>query len=63
MLAEYIAGQIKACLVWNDPLQLLAGVGPVRWDVSKTGDLASQKKTIDLLDHTGKRYRITVDEV
>lgn len=63
MLAEYIAGQIKACLPWNDPQQLLAAIGPVKWDVEQSGELASERKTIDLLDHAGKRYRITIDAV
>ena len=58
-IAYTIAGNLKAC----DTDKLLASVGKPRLDLAPEGYLQSTKKTIEVTDRNGRRYRITVEEV
>lgn len=41
----------------------LKEVSKVEWDLSETGSFLSTKKTLFVTDHSGKKYRVTVEEV
>ena len=60
---DYIAKRIKEALTAPDPENNILGhVGNVTYDVGESGDFYSTMKTIHVLDVTGKRYKITVEE-
>jgi hypothetical protein len=52
-------GNLKA----NDTEKLLASVSRPKYDLTETGGFASTKKTIDVEDRNGRKYRVTVEEV
>ena len=58
-IAHTIAGNLKA----NDDEKLLSSVGKPEYHLTKDGGFASTKKTIDVQDRNGTKYRITVEEV
>ena len=58
-IAHLIVGNLKA----NDSEKLLASVGRPQLDLSPEGSFRSTKKTIDVEDRFGKKYRVTVEEV
>ena len=58
-IAHLIVGNLKA----NDTEKLLASVGRPQLDLSPEGSFRSTKKTIDVEDRFGKKYRVTVEEV
>ena len=60
---DYIAHTISKELKANDSERLLASVSRPRYDLSETGSFRSTKKTIEVEDRYGKKYRITVEEV
>lgn len=60
---DYIAERIKRCLGHNDPQCLIGAIGQVKWHLNKDGVMVTTKKTIDLSDINGKKYRITVVEL
>lgn len=62
-VCDYLAERIRRCLPHNDPQALIGAVGNVRWDTAKDGTLKSTKKTIDVSDIDGKKYRITIAEL
>lgn len=41
----------------------LKDVSKVEYDLSETGSFVSTKKTMTVTDHSGKKYRLTVEEV
>lgn len=60
---DYIAHTISKELKANDSERLLSSVSRPQYDLTPTGGFASTKKTIDVEDRFGKKYRITVEEV
>ena len=60
---DYIAHTIVNNLKSNDTEKLLASVSKPHYDLTETGGFASTKKTIDVEDRNGRKYRITVEEV
>lgn len=41
----------------------LKDVSKVKFDLSETGSFLSTKKTMFVTDHSGKQYRVTIEEV
>ena len=60
---DYIASLIQGNLKANDTEKLLSSVGRTQFDLSPTGSFVSTKKTIEVEDRNGKKYRITVEEI
>ena len=60
---DYIANTIVNNLKTNDTERLLASVSKPQYDMTASGSFASTKKTINVEDRSGTRYRITVEEV
>jgi oligoendopeptidase F len=62
---DYIAHLIQSTLKIEDTNEekLLASVGRTKMDLSESGSFMSTKKTIDVEDRFGKKYRITVEEI
>ena len=59
---DYIASLIQSNLKANDTEKLLSNVGRTQLDLSPTGSFLSTRKTIEVEDRNGKKYRITVEE-
>ena len=59
---DYIAATVAGNLKANDMEKLLSSVSRPQQDLSPTGSFRSTKKTIDVEDRNGKKYRITVEE-
>ena len=59
---DYIAHTISKELKANDHERLLSSVGRPQFDLTPTGGFRSTKKTIEVEDRFGKKYRITVEE-
>lgn len=59
---DYIAAIISKELKANDSERLLASVGRPQFDISPEGSFRSTKKTIEVEDRFGKKYRVTVEE-
>ena len=47
----------------NDTEKLLSSVSRPQYDLTDTGAFASTKKTIEVEDRNGRKYRVTVEEV
>ena len=60
---DYIANTIVGNLKTNDTERLLASVSRPQYDLTQSGAFASTKKTIDVEDRNGRKYRVTVEEV
>jgi hypothetical protein len=60
---DYIAQVISKELKANDTERLLASVSRPKYDLSESGSFQSTKKTIEVEDRFGKKYRVTVEEV
>jgi hypothetical protein len=60
---DYIANVISKELKANDTERLIASVSRPQYDMTREGAFASTKKTIEVLDRNGTKYRITVEEV
>jgi hypothetical protein len=63
---DYISALINEKLVNDlDSVQtVLKEVGSTKWDLHpEEGYFLSTKKTIDVMDKGGKKYRITVEEL
>ena len=60
---DYIAHTISKELKANDTERLLSSVSRPKYDLTPEGGFASTKKTIDVEDRFGKKYRVTVEEV
>ena len=58
---DYIATELRKGLL-ADEAGILADVAPVRWDLDARGAFRSTRKTVDVIDWNGKRYRIIVEE-
>ena len=59
---DYIAHIISGKLKSHDSERLLEIVGRPRLDLTESGSFKSTKKTINVQDVYGKKYRITVEE-
>jgi hypothetical protein len=60
---DYIAKRIKDALTAPDlENNILGHVGNVNYDLGDNGEFYSTTKTIHVLDITGKKYKITVEE-
>jgi len=59
---DYIAHTISKELKANDTERLLSSVSRPQFDITPEGKFASTKKTIEVEDRFGKKYRITVEE-
>lgn len=60
---DYIAAQAKAGIE-KDPDCLIDKAGPVKLDLHPTeGYLQSSKKTVEVTDAQGLRYRVTVEAI
>jgi len=60
---DYIAHVISKELKANDTERLLSSVSRPQYDLTKEGGFASTKKTIEVEDRFGTKYRVTVEEV
>jgi len=60
---DYIANVISKELKINDTERLIASVSRPKYDLTESGGFASTKKTIEVVDRNGTKYRITVEEV
>ena len=60
---DYIANVISKELKVNDTERLLSSVSRPKYDLTESGGFASTKKTIEVEDRNGTKYRITVEEV
>ena len=60
---DYIAQVISKELKANDTEKLLSSVSRPKYDLTKEGGFASTKKTIEVEDRFGTKYRVTVEEV
>ena len=60
---DYIAHTIVNNLKANDTERLLASVSRPKYDLTPEGGFASTKKTIEVEDRNGTKYRVTVEEV
>lgn len=60
---DYIAHTIVNNLKANDTEKLLSSVSKPQYDLTQSGAFASTKKTIDVEDRNGRKYRVTVEEV
>jgi hypothetical protein len=60
---DYIAHTIVGNLKANDTEKLIASVGRPQFDLTPTGGFRSTKKTIEVEDRFGTKYRVTVEEV
>jgi hypothetical protein len=62
---DYIAHLIYTFLreVDENHEGMLKDVESIEYDLSEDGSFLSTKKTIDVTDVTGKKYRITVEEL
>jgi hypothetical protein len=58
-IAHLIVGNLKA----NDTERLLSSVSRPQYDLTESGSFASTKKTIEVEDRFGTKYRVTVEEV
>lgn len=59
---DYIAHLISKELKANDSERLLSSVSKPRADLTPQGAMRSTKRTIEVEDRFGKKYRITVTE-
>ena len=59
---DYIASTISKELKAIDSEKLLASVARPQLDLTESGSFRSTKKTIEVEDRYGKKYRITVEE-
>ena len=60
---DYIAALIRGNLKANDVDKLLASVSAPRLHLAASGSFLSTKKTLDVEDRYGKKYKVTVEEV
>ena len=60
---DYIAQAIADNLKANDTERLLSSVSRPKYDLTPEGGFASTKKTIEVEDRNGRKYRVTVEEV
>ena len=60
---DYIANVISKELKVNDTERLIVSVSRPKYDLTESGGFASTKKTLEVEDCNGTKYRITVEEV
>jgi hypothetical protein len=60
---DYIAHLISKELKANDHERLLSSVSRPKFDITPEGKFASTKKTIEIEDRFGTKYRVTVEKV
>ena len=61
---DKIADVVRKALLKYDPDGIIGLIDPIKMDLHPVkGYMLSTKKTIDMCDMNGKKYRITVEEV
>ena len=60
---DKIADVVRKALLKYDPDGIIGLIEPIKMDLDARGVFMSTKKTIDMCDMNGKKYRITVEEV
>lgn len=60
---DYIAHLIHNYIKPHDIQGLLWNVGHPRYDLDKGGALNSTRKTLEITDVNGKKYKVTIEEV
>ncbi len=61
---DFIASKIKECLIEQSKRTILGNVGKVKMDLHpEHGYLQSSKKTLEITDLQGTRYRVTVEAI
>ena len=60
---DYIAHLIHNYIKPHDTQGLLWNVGYPRYDLDKGGALNSTRKTLEITDVNGKKYKVTIEEV
>ena len=60
---DYIANVISKELKVNDTERLIVSVSRPKYDLTESGGFASTKKTFEVVERNGTKYRITVEEV
>jgi len=60
---DYIAHNITTALDTLTRGSMLAEVSKPKRDLNSHGSLVSTRKTIEVTDFTGKKYRVTVEEI
>jgi len=61
---DKIADTVRKSLLKHDPQGIIGLIGPIEMDLHPTkGYFQSTKKTIDVEDFNGKKYKVTVEEV
>lgn len=62
---DYIAFRTQKSLdeITKSNDMYLKEVSKVEFDLSETGSFVSTKKTMIVTDHSGKKYRLTVEEI
>jgi len=60
---DYIAHVISKAFFNDKPDNMIEKVGPVKMDLHPIdGYFLSTKKTLEVIDNNGKKYKITVEE-
>lgn len=61
---DKIAATLFDALKARDPDGIIGEVGRIKWDLDQEGShMVSTKKTIELADRNGNRYRVTVEDL
>lgn len=61
---DYIAFRIEEQFAGADPARIIASCGPVKSDLDAQGRWKdSTRKTLEMRDVNGKRYRVTVEDM
>ena len=60
-IAHLISKNLKAVDTTSE--KLLSSVSRPQYDLTETGGFRSTKKTVEVEDRFGKKYRVTVEEV
>jgi|DEB0MinimDraft_4_1074332.scaffolds.fasta_scaffold00028_29 hypothetical protein len=60
-IADFIKKTLPSAKMYGE--DFTSDVGPVKLDLNVDGVFLSTKKTLDLVDNNGTKYRITVEEM
>jgi len=60
---DYIIALINTGLSCYDVDKKISTISPIGYDLGSNGELLSTKKTLEVTDMNGKKYRITVEEL
>jgi len=60
---DKIADVIRKALLGYDPDNIIGLIGPIKMDLDPVGGyFVSTKKTMEVIDMNGKKYKVTVEE-